>query len=199
MKTFVVESVFAGHPLPDGWPEQLTALLGAKPRRMGEWAQMALYGALSCVERARDKSLLRAAGQLVLLSRRGTKTATTHALAEMQEGLPMPLTFLQTQPSQLLASLVNVMGWQGGAVFLGGADPVQALWLVSAQIPEGGAVLLGVAEVEEGGRSDWLLLRAKRLDDDAFGEIALDDVLQSRVSCLSISAKGLRGDHVCSD
>lgn len=144
-------------PPPADWREQLAQLLGAKPRRIGTWAELGLYGALRCMTDAGEKTLPSDA-ILLLTSRRGTYAATDSALAQMCDGLPMPLTFLQTQPSQLLALLAAQMDWTGHACFLAAALPQDLLRLASVQTGPGG-VLLGCVDETEGGSSNWLRLR----------------------------------------
>lgn len=144
-------------PSPADWREQLAQLLGAKPRRIGNWAELGLYGAMLCLADAGEKALPTDA-MLMLTSRRGTYAATDSALAQMCDGLPMPLTFLQTQPSQLLALLAAQMDWTGHACFLAAALPQDLLRLASVQTGRGG-VLLGCVDETEGGSSNWLRLR----------------------------------------
>lgn len=143
-------------PPPADWREQLAQLLGVKPRRIGSWAELGLYGALLCLADAGEKTLPLDA-TLMLTSRRGTYAATSAALVQMSDGLPMPLTFLQTQPSQLLALLAAQMEWTGHACFLVTAQPQDLLRLVRAQMGHGG-VLLGCVDETGGGSSNWLRL-----------------------------------------
>jgi hypothetical protein len=145
------------NPPPADWREQLTQWLGAKPRRIGSWAELGLYGALRCMADAGDKTLPPDA-ILLLTSRRGTYAATSAALVQMHDDLPLPLTFLQTQPSQLLALLAAQMDWTGHACFLAVAKPKDLLRLAVAQAGDGG-VLLGCVDEMGGGSSNWLRLR----------------------------------------
>lgn len=146
----------AAPPFAD-WHEKLTQRLGAKPRRMGTWAELGLYGALCCLADAGETTLPQDA-LLLLTSRRGTYAATGFALEQMRDDLPMPLTFLQTQPSQLLALLALHMNWQGHACFLAGAPPQDLLRLANAQAGDDG-VLLGCVDEMDGGSTNWLRLR----------------------------------------
>ena len=146
-----------GTPPPADWREQLTQWLGAKPRRIGNWAELGLYGALRCMADAGEKKLPPKA-ILLLTSRRATFVATSAALVQMHDDLPMPLTFLQTQPSQLLALLAAQMDWTGHACFLAGSQPQDLLRLAAAQAGDGGA-LLGCVEETNGDSSNWLRLR----------------------------------------
>jgi hypothetical protein len=76
----------------------------------------------------------------------------------MQNDLPMPLTFLQTQPSQLLALLSAQWNWRGNACFFAATAPQALLTLARAQMGSGG-VLLGCVDESDGGSSQWLRLR----------------------------------------
>jgi hypothetical protein len=157
MKALSVTGRCLASPPPADWREQLTQLLGAKPRRIGNWAELGLYGAMLCLADAGEKTLPLDA-TLMLTSRRGTYAATGAALAQMGDGLPMPLTFLQTQPSQLLALLSAQMDWMGHACFLATAQPQDLLRLANAQMGQDG-VLLGCVDEMDGGSSNWLRLR----------------------------------------
>lgn len=46
MSHFVVSGRRIAAPPPADWHEQLAQMLGAKPRRIGTWAELGLYGAL---------------------------------------------------------------------------------------------------------------------------------------------------------
>lgn len=136
------------------WREQLARTLGEKPRRIGLWAELGLYGALRCMADAGEKALPRDA-VLMVASRRGTHVATRAALDQMQDDLPMPLTFLQTQPSQLLALLAAHLAFPGNACFLAGAGLADARRLAELQAGPGGA-LVGWVDDTDGGATEWL-------------------------------------------
>ncbi|HLY96757.1 MAG TPA: hypothetical protein VKO66_06035 [Sideroxyarcus sp.] len=157
MKTFTICGRYVAAPPPADWREQLARMLGAKPRRMGAWAELGLYGALSCMVDAGEKSLPQDA-QIWLGSRRGTYAATGVVLEQLRDDLPMPLAFLQTQPSQLLALLAAQMEWTGHACFVAGSEPQALMRLAGAQAGKGGALLGWVDEMAE-GTSNWLRLR----------------------------------------
>lgn len=157
MSDFSVSGRCLAAPPPVDWREQLTQLLGAKPRRIGTWAELGLYGALRCLADAGEKRLPSDA-ILLLTSRRGTYVATGVALEQMCGDLLMPLTFLQTQPSQLLALLAAQMDWTGHACFFAAAQPQDLLRLARVQAGAGGA-LLGCVDETEGGLTNWLRLR----------------------------------------
>ena len=142
---------------PEDWREQLAALLGSKPRRVGAWAELGLYGALLCMDDAGEATLPQDA-LVMLTSRHGLSTATSTALEQMRSDLPMPLTFLQTQPSQLLALLAARLDWSGNACFFAHGHLKDLLRLAAVQAGAGGA-LLGCVDEVNGGSTIWLRLR----------------------------------------
>ncbi|MDP1634554.1 MAG: hypothetical protein Q8L69_07710 [Gallionellaceae bacterium] len=156
MKTFAIRGRSMATPPPEGWREELARMLGARPRRIGTWAELGLYGALTCMAEAGEKTLPPDA-QLWLGSERGTYAATEAVMAQMADDLPMPLAFLQTQPSQLLALLAAQLGWNGHACFVAGAGPQALLRLAAAQCGEGG-IMLGRVDEMQGGATNWLRL-----------------------------------------
>jgi hypothetical protein len=166
MKGLFISGRCIAAPPPADWREQLAQKLGAKPRRIGTWAELGLYGALCCMADAGETTLPQDA-ILLLTSRSGTHAATGIALEQMCEGLPMPLTFLQTQPSQLLAMVSAQLNWEGHACFFAGARAQDLLRLAEAQAGDGGA-LIGwvddVGDVSDGedanrGSTNWVRLR----------------------------------------
>jgi hypothetical protein len=159
MIDFAVTGRCAATP-PADWRDQLAAMLGARPRRIGPWAELALYGALRCMADA-GETRLPADAVLVLGSRYGTHAATADALGQMIDDLPMPLVFLQTQPSQVLALLAERLGWQGHGCFLAGGNMADARRFAELQAGPGGA-LLGWVEDRAGGTTNWLRLRRVR-------------------------------------
>jgi hypothetical protein len=172
MSEFVVTGRCLLTPPATDWREQLAQLLGKKPRRIGLWAELGLFGALRCMADAGEASLPPDA-MLVVSSRQGTYAAAVEALAQMREGLPMPLTFLQTQPSQLLALLAAQMDWTGPACFLAAAQSQDLLRLLNAQTGRGG-VLLGHVDEAHGGSSKWLRLRQGVTEKYDFSSAFLD-------------------------
>lgn len=162
MNDFSVIGRCPAAPPPTDWREQLAQMLGAKPRRIGTWAELGLYGALRCMADAGEKALPSDA-LLLLTSRRGTYVATGTALAQMQGDALMPLTFLQTQPSQLLALLAAQLDWTGHACFLAAAQPQDLLRLAAVQAGAGGA-LLGCVDETGSGFTSWLRLRRSTVE-----------------------------------
>lgn len=142
-------------PLPANWRDELVHLLGQRPRRLGEWTEVALYGALRCLQVAGETRLPLHA-RLRLCSQDGPAQAQRDALAQWGEGLPMPFTFMQSQPAVALSALAQALRWQGDAAFASVRDtqPLHAMSLRGAG--EAGA-LVGVVEAggPSGLRSEW--------------------------------------------
>jgi hypothetical protein len=157
MSEFVVAGRCIETPPAADWRDRLARMLGEKPRRIGLWAELGLYGALRCMADAGETALPDDA-LLLVASRSGTHAATRAALEQMRDDLPMPLTFLQTQPSQLLALLAARLNWQGNACFLAGATLEEALVLAETQAGRGGA-LVGWVEDHDAGATEWRRLR----------------------------------------
>lgn len=189
MKTFIVGGRCVAAPPPADWREQLALMLGAKPRRIGTWAELGLYGALRCMADAGEAALPQDA-LLLLGSRRGTYVATELVLEQMRDSLPMPLAFLQTQPSQLLALLAAQVKWSGHACFVAGTEPDALLRLAAAQAGVGG-VLLGWVDEMEGGVTNWLRLLRCAADDGSFVPVTPDEMFSREVSHLIIAKSGL--------
>lgn len=176
MSNFSVAGCCLGFPPPANWREQLIQLMGSNPRRIGKWAELGLYGALRCMADAGEETLPSDA-LLLLTSRRGTYVAADAALEQMHDDSLMPLTFLQTQPSQLLASLSAQLNWTGNACFFATSAPRNLLRIAAAQAGAGGA-LLGCVDETSGGVTSWLRLireTAGKYDSD----VSFSDWLRS--------------------
>ncbi|MBX3618902.1 MAG: hypothetical protein KF891_02750 [Rhizobacter sp.] len=138
-------------PLPADWREQLVQRLGTRPRRIGAWAELALHGARQCLDAAGEDTLP-AGAVLRVASLSGPMSATRTIAEQVRHGLPMPFTFMQSQPSQMLAALAQHLGWQGDARFTLCRDAQATLAL--AQLESGPAGLL-LGWVEEDRRTEW--------------------------------------------
>lgn len=172
MSYFAVSGRCIAAPPPADWREHLAQLLGAKPRRIGTWAELGLYGAIRCMADADEKTLPPDA-ILLLSSRRGNYSAKFAALEQMRDDLLMPLTFLQTQPSQLLALLAVQLDWTGHACFFAAAQPKDMLRLAIAQAGAGG-VLLGCVDEMNEGSTNWLRLRRGEIEKYDFNSAFSD-------------------------
>lgn len=156
MSIFYIVGRCIAKPPPADWRERLAARLGSKPRRIGIWAELGLYGALECMASA-DEARLPAAAGLILSSRHGPTTAMRSLFEQAREDLPMPLTFLQTQPSQVLAALCTRLDWVGDARFIAHSDPAGLLNLAAAQGHREG-ILIGWVEDLDAAHTVWLRL-----------------------------------------
>jgi hypothetical protein len=145
---------------PEDWRAQLAARLGRRPRRIGLWAELALYGARRCLDAA-GEATLPAQALLCVASLRGPVAVTRATIDQLATGLPMPFGFLQSQPSQMIAALCEALAWQGDARFMltRDAQVLRALVLREAG-PEG--VLLGWVDEGTVLRSEWWRLAPAR-------------------------------------
>jgi len=141
---------------PENWREQLVARLGYRPRRIGILAELALYGALDCLDGAQEKEL---PGDVLLrvCSLRGPATVISQALEQSREDLMLPFSFLQSQISQILPALVGALNWQGDAAVVTASSPMNLALLASQQAGRSG-MLLGWVEEGNPCRSYWIRL-----------------------------------------
>lgn len=189
MKTFAINGRCYASPPPPDWREQLAQMLGAKPRRIGLWAELGMYGALRCMTDAGEAKLPQDA-QIWLSSRRGTYAATAVVLEQLQDGLPMPLSFLQTQPSQLLALLAARLAWSGNASFVADSELPALLRLAAAQAGEGG-VLIGRVDEMDGGSTNWLRLQPVATAENGFVPAAPEELFSPAAERLQLAAAGV--------
>ncbi len=157
---------FFAAPPPADWRAQLATRLGQRPRRIGEWAELALFGARQCLDSA-GETRLPGGALLSLSSLHGPDIALRAALEQMGEGVPMPITFLNSQPSQALPALAQYLGWQGNGRCLTTRDPVRALQLACLEAGADG-MLLGWVDEDAPGASIWLRLSPTEAGNTAF-------------------------------
>jgi hypothetical protein len=151
-----VASYFTADPLPADWRDRLAHRLGRRPRRVGLWTELAMYGARRCLDEAGEPALP-AQARLRVSSVRGAWDATHAALAQLDAGTLMPFTFMQSQPALMLAEVGRCLDWQGDASFALCRDPQQLMRLSQVGAASAG-LLFGVVEEErngEGPRSEW--------------------------------------------
>lgn len=139
----------------EDWRKELIDLLGSKPRRLSPWCELGLWGALSCIAKTGQRSLSDAVA-IRLYCELGTIATTRKALEQMQEGLPMPFTFIQTQPGQLFNALGITLGWHGDGLTTSYNEPRRG----EASLLQGShqAILLAWVEEQPLARSHWLYL-----------------------------------------
>ena len=147
-RTLAHESV---DPPPADWRDQLAARLGQRPRRLGAWVELALFGARRCLDAAGEGALVDGA-LLRVASLGGPRGATRSVADQLRNGLPLPVAFMQSQPGQMLAAMSLHLGWSGDASFIACRDRAALLRL--AQGESGPAGLL-IGWVEEGERCEW--------------------------------------------
>ena len=79
---------------------------------------------------------------------------------QAQRGLPMPFTFLQSQPSQMLAALCQHLQWRGDARFVATRDVPGLMRLMQIECGPAGLLLGRVEEGQPGSeglapKSEW--------------------------------------------
>ncbi|MEO8154189.1 MAG: hypothetical protein ABI605_14050 [Rhizobacter sp.] len=151
MRTWQALAHILVDPLPADWREQLAKRLGHRPRRIGPWAELALYGARLCLDAAQETHLP-AGVQLRVASLSGPMSATRTIAEQARTSVPMPFTFMQSQPSQMLAALSQHLAWQGDARFTLCRDRFALLQLAQHECGEGGLL---IGWVEEDTRTEW--------------------------------------------
>jgi hypothetical protein len=147
----------AADPPPADWRDRLAARLGQRPRRLGTWAELALYGARLCLDEAGEDSLPGQAS-LRVASLGSAMSATQACLDQCRNGLLMPFSFMQSQPSQMLAALSQHLAWQGDASFIVCRDR-QALRRLAEREAGPAGVLLGWVEEGDSLRTEWWRLQ----------------------------------------
>lgn len=141
---------------PADWRQRLATRLGERPRRVGAWVELALFGALQCLDDAGETRLPDAA-LLSLSTLHGPDIALRAALAEARDGLPLPIGFLTSQPGQVLPALARYLDWHGEGRCLSSRAPALALQLACVEAGPAG-LLAGWVDEDEAGRSQWLRL-----------------------------------------
>ena len=138
--------------LPADWRDALARRLGQRPRRIGVWAELALYGACRCLDEC-GEPVLPPAARVRVWSLSGPRSATQAGIGQVRAGaLPMPFHFMQSQPALMLAALGQALGWRGDAGFVLGRDPQALLRLALAGAAPEGLLFGRVEEEEDGGR-----------------------------------------------
>ncbi|HWV16389.1 MAG TPA: hypothetical protein VN030_13230 [Cellvibrio sp.] len=160
IKTFKILAVHRD-PVTDDWRQQLIELLGSKPRRLSHWCELGLWGALSCIRRAGQSGLPNSVA-IRICCELGAIAATRAALAQTREGLPMPFTFMQTQPGQIFNALGSALGWHGDGLISiynnPGAGEAALLQGLSH------SALLAWVDEEPQPKSDWIYLETRQPD-----------------------------------
>ena len=147
---------FVAHPPPDEWRDDLARRIDRRPRRVGLWTELAMYGARCCLDAA-GEAALPADARLRVASLRGAWEATQAGLSQLDTGLPMPFTFMQSQPALMLAEVGRCLEWQGDASFMLCRDTQRLLALSKLGAARGGLQFGTVEEAHEGEplRTEW--------------------------------------------
>ncbi|MEJ8853946.1 hypothetical protein WKW79_05170 [Variovorax robiniae] len=141
-------------PPPTGWRDALAARLGARPRRIGVWAELALYGAWQCLDAA-GESALPPGARLRVASLSGPQTATRDSMTQLRTGLPMPFDFMQSQSGLMLAALAKGLGWQGDASFMVCRDVSLLMRVASSGAGPDGLLLGWIEQDGDALRGEW--------------------------------------------
>lgn len=170
----IAKGFFASLPMPSGvrvaaqvegslpveWRASLATRLGGRPRRLGLWAELALWGARTCLDAAGLETLPSGA-RLQICSLSGPIQPLHAGIAALMQGeSPLPYAFLQSQPAIMLAALSVHLGWQGDAMMLSQRAPESLLHIASRHALNAGT-LLGWVDEQPSLRSDWLWLVSK--------------------------------------
>ncbi|WP_038210066.1 hypothetical protein [Xenophilus azovorans] len=141
--------------LPADWRDALAQRLGQRPRRIGVWAELALYGACRCLDEAGEAALPPAA-RVRVWSLSGAQGAMRTGIGQVRAGLlPMPFHFMQGQPAMMLAALGQALGWRGDAAFVTGRDAQALLRLALAGAAPAGLLFGRVEEDGDRLRTAW--------------------------------------------
>lgn len=175
-------------PITDDWRTELISMMGGKPRRLSTWCELGLFGALSCI-RTTTQASLPSVVPIRVYTESGTITTTWRAIEQNQEHMPMPFTFMQTQPSQLFNALGEVLSWNGdGATF--SAKNLQEYENFALREIQQSSVLAWVEE-EPHQKSLWIWLEKTAVNSERNWH-KIDSVFQSTAgaSWLKVSSDG---------
>lgn len=175
---------------PADWRAQLATRLGQRPRRLGEWVELALWGARQCLDQAGEAQLPRNA-VLTLSTLNGPDIALRNALAQAAEGVPMPITFLNSQPAQALPALAQYLGWQGNGRCMTTREPGLALQLACLEAGSKG-LLAGWVDEDAPGKSIWLRVQSVEADAGLFHNADFAALAESRVTLLTFDGMQLQ-------
>jgi hypothetical protein len=190
MKAWRISGRCFASPPPADWRAQLAARLGQRPRRIGEWVELALFGARQCLDAAGENELP-AAALLSLSSLHGPDIALRAALEQARSGAPLPIGFLNSQPSQALPALAGHLRWSGNGRVLTTREPGAALLLASLEAgPEG--MLLGWVDEDAPGQSIWLRLLPAAAGERVWGTATFAMLEDARFNVLAFDGTQLQ-------
>lgn len=161
--------------IENDWSAQLAILLGSKPRRLSRWCELGLFGALSCIKQSGQYDLSSDVA-IRVYSEYGTVNATRIAMEQASEHLPMPFTFMQTQPCQIFNALGSAVGWHGDGSVISGINQQQSEWALLQGINQS-ALLAWVDEVPE-PISCWIWLERTTVEIDV-DWVAIDSIFDT--------------------
>ena len=176
---------------PADWRAQLAVRLGERPRRLGAWVELALWGARQCLDQA-GETQLPASALLSLSTLKGPDIALRNALAQAAESVPMPITFLNSQPAQALPALAQYLGWKGNGRCMTTREPGLALQLACLEAGSDG-LLAGWVDEDAPGKSIWLRLQSVEADAGVFHDADFSTLAESHVTLLRFDRMQLQG------
>jgi hypothetical protein len=181
MKTRIFKiKACANAPIEKDWSSQLVTLLGGRPRRLSRWCELGLFGALSCIKQSGQTGLPSDVA-IRVYSEYGTLNATRSAIEQADEHLPMPFTFMQTQPCQIFNALGTTLGWHGDGCAVSSVTRLQGEIALLRGIRQS-ALLASVDEVPE-PVSRWIWLEETQLINEVNWEIAASIFQTSVKAC----------------
>ncbi|TCS36336.1 hypothetical protein EDC30_107153 [Paucimonas lemoignei] len=147
--------VSSSAPIEEDWSVQLVTLLGSRPRRLSRWCELGLFGGLSCISKTGQLHLPNDV-PIRVYSEYATIHSTHKAIEQASQHLPMPFTFMQTQPSQLFNALGTALGWQGDGYTVAGITRKQSETALLRNLKR--SALLGWVDEEPELISRWIWL-----------------------------------------
>lgn len=178
-------------PPPPDWQVRLTTRLGQRPRRLGRWVELALFGALHCMDDA-GEAILPSDALLSVATLHGPDLALRAALAEARDTPPLPIAFLNSQPGQVLPALAQHLSWQGDGRCVASRDPIATLILACTSAGPGG-LLLGWVDEDGPGHSLWLRLVADSAPEKTLRRLDFSELADPRITHLGLDGTRLTG------
>lgn len=154
-KTFEIRACSNG-AIGSDWEAQLAGWLKSPPRRLSRWTKLGLFGALQCLRQSGAAALPNAV-PIRVHSEYGTLAATKVAVAQASDHLPMPFSFMQTQPGQLFNALGTALDWHGDGALVSCSDRVHSEIALLRGIRQ--AALLAWVDDEPALLSRWIWLQ----------------------------------------
>jgi hypothetical protein len=175
-------------PVSESWRTQLTAMMGGKPRRLSTWCELGLFGALSFIKTT-SKTFLPGVVPIRVYTESGTISTTWRAIEQNKEHMPMPFTFMQTQPSQLFNALGGALSWNGDGATFSSKNRHEYENFVLRDIQQ--SSVLAWVEEDPSPKSAWIWLEKTTFDNEKSWQ-KIDSVFHTTTSAswLKLSVDG---------